>query len=182
MTDGQDGGGSMPQEEVRVLQELLSEQAREVDALAKELAASYKKEIAFFGNLEQRDQAARQAELRWQKKVWWLESEWRRAGESLQEAQTAEKRGLKKIWWLEAEWRRRGDALQAARDELEAAGAQRDAACSERDAARSELDAVRAELETARAQRDALRDSVTGRAQRAYWTARKRLRRQGRAS
>lgn len=142
MTQAQENGNETPQDadRARVLQELLSEQTREVEALAKELAASYKKEIVFFGNLEQRDAAAREAERGFLKKIWWLESDRRRRGDELQEA-------------------------EAARDSL-----------------RSELETVRAQLETVTAQRDALRDSATGRAQRAYWTARKRLGGKGRTS
>lgn len=170
MTQAQENGNETPQDadRARVLQELLSEQTREVEALAKELAASYKKEIVFFGNLEQRDAAAREAERGFLKKIWWLETEWRRTREALQESREAQASSRKKIWWLESDRRRRGDELQ----EAEAA----------RDSLRSELETVRAQLETVTAQRDALRDSATGRAQRAYWTARKRLGGKGRTS
>lgn len=92
--------------DVQRLQELLSSQTREVESLSKELVASYKKEILFFCNLEQRDQASKKAEKRSLKKIWWLESEWRRSREALETAQTE---------------------LAMVRSELETVRAQRDA-------------------------------------------------------
>lgn len=96
----------MTDTDLQLLQELLSSQTREVESLSKELVASYKKEILFFGNLEQRDQALKRAEKRSLKKIWWLESEWRRSREAL-EASRAE--------------------LATVRSELETVRAQRDA-------------------------------------------------------
>ncbi|KAA9393090.1 hypothetical protein FCK90_14025 [Kocuria coralli] len=128
----QNNGQEMPDEQIQALQALLSAQSREIEALNKELVTSYKKEIVFFGNLEQRDR----------------------------EFKEAERTSLKKIWWLESEWNKSKRALVRAEKELAS---------------------VKAELHVARGQRDALRASLSGRVQRAYWSARKRVVRGGKA-
>lgn len=101
----------MTDADLQALQELLSAQTREVQSLSKELVASYKKEILFYGNLEQRDQAIKDAE----------------------------KRSLKKIWWLESEWRRLREALEAARTELETVRSELETVRAQRDALRGSL-------------------------------------------
>lgn len=96
----------MTDADLQMLQELLSSQTREVQSLSRELVTSYKKEILFFDNLEQRDHASKEAEKRSLKKIWWLESEWRRSREALEAAQAE---------------------LVSVRSELETVRAQRDA-------------------------------------------------------
>ena len=125
MTQDDHAQPMMSEDDIRTLQRLLAEQTREIEALSKELIASYQKELIFFDNLEQRDR-------------------------QLKEAQD---QSLKKIWWLESQWRTQAEELASAR----------------------------AKLESVRAQRDALMGSVAGRAQRAYWSARKRILTRGRA-
>lgn len=64
MTQSDDAEARMSEQDVRALQELLAEQAKEVERLSKELAASYQKELAFFDNLEQRDRKMTKLENR----------------------------------------------------------------------------------------------------------------------
>lgn len=125
MTQDDHAQPMMSEDDIRTLQRLLAEQTREIEALSKELIASYQKELIFFDNLEHRDRQMKEAQ----------------------------DQSLKKIWWLESQWRAQAEELASAR----------------------------AELESVRAQRDALMGSMAGRAQRAYWSARKRILRRGRA-
>lgn len=55
MTQTGNGAAGQDEQDVRALQRLLASQAREIEKLSKELAASYRKELIFFDNLEQRD-------------------------------------------------------------------------------------------------------------------------------
>lgn len=55
MTETDADEASSDARDVRALQELMAEQARQIERLSKELAASYRKELVFFDNLTQRD-------------------------------------------------------------------------------------------------------------------------------
>ena len=67
MRQTDDEAAQKGEQDVRALQKLLADQAREIEALSKELAASYRKELIFFDNLEQRDRKLRQLEGKVQK-------------------------------------------------------------------------------------------------------------------
>lgn len=62
MTQNDTSDAETEPEDVSALQELLAMQAREIETLSKELAASYRKELIFFDNLEQRDRKLRRLE------------------------------------------------------------------------------------------------------------------------
>lgn len=64
MTQIDDGEVRHDEKDVRALQQLLAEQAQEIEKLSKELAASYRKELAFFDNLEQHDRTQAKLEKR----------------------------------------------------------------------------------------------------------------------
>lgn len=62
MTQTDNGAAGQDEQDVRALQRLLASQAREIEKLSKELVASYRKELIFFDNLEQRDRELRKLE------------------------------------------------------------------------------------------------------------------------
>lgn len=62
MTQTDDEAAQKSEQDVRALQKLLVDQAREIEKLSKELVASYRKELIFFDNLEQRDRKLRKLE------------------------------------------------------------------------------------------------------------------------
>lgn len=107
----------MRDEDVRELRDLLSEQSRQIESLSRELAASYKKELIFFSNLEQRDRELKASETRSLKKIWWLESELRRTKEALSAAEDQHASDLRRV----------EDALHAAKAKLVTVTRQRDA-------------------------------------------------------
>lgn len=63
MTETDADEASSDARDVRALQELMAEQARQIERLSKELAASYRKELVFFDNLTQRDRRLQRLEV-----------------------------------------------------------------------------------------------------------------------
>lgn len=59
----------------RQVSDLIAVQTHKVGTLSRDLARSYEKELLFFQNLKERDRQLREQELRFTKKIWWLESE-----------------------------------------------------------------------------------------------------------
>lgn len=78
---------SMSNTGIRALQDLLSDQAGEVQSLSKELAASYEKEIVFFNSLSRRDLQMEKQQLQSRKTIRQLESERSNALEALASAE-----------------------------------------------------------------------------------------------
>lgn len=63
MTETDAGEAPGDKRDVRALQELMAEQALQIEMLSKELAASYRKELVFFDNLTQRDRRLQKLEV-----------------------------------------------------------------------------------------------------------------------
>lgn len=96
MTQTDNGAAGQDAQDVRVLQRLLASQAREIEKLSKELAASYRKELIFFDNLEQRDRRLAKLERQNQN----LQALRGSPGGVAQRAYWAGRKKLKRTYWL----------------------------------------------------------------------------------